>query len=586
MTRQQDASFHLIAVTSFPNPNAAASWVLAETLHCCGLAYAVISPGSRSTPLTVALAGHPGIEAIPVLDERSAGFFALGLARRTGRPVVLVCTSGTAAANYFPAVIEARESGVPLIILTADRPPEMRECSSGQTIDQVKLYGNYPRWQVELRVPDASENGLRCVRQTVAQAWRRALDPVAGPVHLNLPFRDPLEPTPVEGGANCGFLRPPNGFFAHLSDLPAMTRTAVRLPDGFLHSRGVLIDGPGVVEDPEAHAAAILDLARRLRWPILADGVSPVRQYSRKADPVVISYDRLLRDVRLRDHLKPECVISCGPLPTSKALRGWLAASNARMVFVDPGDRNLDPGHGRSIHLRGRATDILVPKWRKAGKGTWCESWVKAERAAALHLSRGLAASDFPFEGGVIRTIGRCLRRGTAVFAASSMTIRNVEYFRPAGRGHRFACNRGANGIDGTLSTAIGLAHGGRPTWLLTGDLALLHDANGFLTQSRFRGSLTILLINNGGGGIFEHLPIAAFEPPFEVFFATPQRVDFESLSAAHGIEYRRILSQAELEQAVRARPAPGIRLFEVRTNRKVDARKLKKLFHGSGAGS
>ncbi|MEZ5278553.1 MAG: 2-succinyl-5-enolpyruvyl-6-hydroxy-3-cyclohexene-1-carboxylic-acid synthase [Opitutaceae bacterium] len=586
MIRLLDASFRLIAVTSFPNPNAAASWVLAETLHRRGLEFAVISPGSRSTPLTVALAGHHGIEAIPVLDERSAGFFALGLARRTGRPVVLVCTSGTAAANYFPAVIEARESGVPLIVLTADRPPEMRECSSGQTIDQVKLYGDYPRWQVEMGVPDASEKGLRYVRQTVAQAWRRALDPVAGPVHLNLPFRDPLEPTPEANGVTCDFLGPSRGFFTHLSEVPPAAAGTVRLPAGFLRTRGVLIDGPGVVENPETHALAILKLARRLRWPVLADGVSPVRQYRKNGDPVVISHDRIFRDAGSRDFLKPDCVISFGPLPTSKALRGWLAASNAGIVFVDPGDRNLDPGHGRSIHLRGRAGDLRVPGSGRAGEGAWCASWLKAERTAARHLSRGLAAPAFPFESSVIRTVGRCLRRGTVVFAASSMTIRNVEYFWPAGRGHRFFCNRGANGIDGTLSTALGLAHGGRPTWLLTGDLALLHDANGFLCRPQFRGSLTILLINNDGGGIFEHLPIAAFEPPFETFFATPQTVDFERLSAAHGIGYRRIRSQSELEQAVRARPEPGIRLLEVRTDRKADARNLRNLFRGTGRGS
>lgn len=572
-------------MTTFPNVNAAASWVVVETLQRCGLGFAVISPGSRSTPLTVAFARHRKIEAIPILDERSAGFFALGLARRTGRPVALVCTSGTAAANYFPSVIEARESGVPLIYLTADRPPEMRECSSGQTIDQVKLYGNYPRWQLDMGVPEASEVGLRSIRQAVAQAWRRALDPVAGPVHLNLPFRDPLEPTMVEGGIHCAYLKGEEGFFDHLETAYA-PRSVLELPVRRLQSRGVLIDGPGVTRDPEAHAAAILGLARRLAWPVLADGVSAVRQFCSKSDPVVVAYDRLFRLRGLADLLKPECVISFGPLPTSKALRRWLAVSGAHLYFVDPGDKNLDPGHGRSIHLRCRADELVVSGKSRTDSRAWLQSWMQLEREASAFLSEGLDQLPFPTEGAVIRAVGERLRKGTPVFAASSMAIRNVEYFWPAGRGHVFHCNRGANGIDGTLSTALGLAHGSRPTWLLTGDLALLHDSNGLLIGPHFRGSLTILLINNGGGGIFEHLPIARFDPPFEAFFATPQTVDFERLAGAHGLDYARIRTPDELTTAVRARPKRGIRLLEVRTDRRQDALRLRQLFHERKPGS
>lgn len=566
----------------FPNTNTAAAWVLAETLVRCGLRHAVISPGSRSTPLTIALAGHESVEAVPVLDERSAGFFALGLARQTGRPVALVCTSGTAAANYHPAVIEASESGLPLLVLTADRPPEMRACSSGQTIDQVKLYGHYPRWQVELPVPEPTEPGLRAVRQTMAQAWRRTLDPVAGPVHVNIPYRDPLEPTEeVPGGFHCACLEKSDQFFGHLPTQIDLTRSA-RLPKDWHCEKGLLIDGPGVVGDPEAHATAVMRLARRLGWPVLADGVSAVRQTASGRDPVVICYELILRDPDARARFSPERVICFGPLPTSKLLRGWLRESGARILFVDPGDRNLDPGHGASTAVRCEAPELQLAGTGKTAGSEWLKGWLDTERRVARRLSRGLNACGFPFEGALIRLVGRSLRRGTQVFAANSMAIRNVEVFWPKGRGHLFACNRGANGIDGTLSTAIGLAHDGPPTWLLTGDLALLHDANGFLSAPRFGGSLTILLINNQGGGIFEHLPVAGFEPPFEAFFAMPQQVDFKALAAAHGLGYRLIRSADALMAEARAWPEPGIRILEVRTDRKADARVLRALIKGS----
>lgn len=566
----------------FPNTNAAAARVLVETLACCGLRYVILSPGSRSTPLAMAFAARKGIEAIPVLDERSAGFFALGLARRTGRPVAVVCTSGTAAANYHPAVIEAAESGLSLLVLTADRPPEMRECSSGQTIDQVKLYGHYPRWQVELPVPEATETGLRSIRQTMVQAWRRTLDPVAGPVHVNIPYRDPLEPTEeVPGGIRCDCLEPADGFFAHLKTRIPVARSA-RLPRNWQRGKGLLIDGPGVVRDSEAHAVAVLDLARGLGWPILVDGVSTVRQAASNRDPVVAGYEVILRDPEARIRFRPERIICFGPLPTSKLLRGWLRDSGAPLLFVDPGDRNLDPGHGASIALRCEASQL---RWTGTGQSpdaAWLSDWLDHERRIRRRVTRDLKAAAFPFEGSIVRTVGQTLRRGTQVFAANSMAIRNVEFFWPIGRGHRFACNRGANGIDGTLSTAIGLAHGGPPTWLLTGDLALLHDTNGFLSTPHFSGSLTILLINNEGGGIFEHLPVSAFDPPFEAFFAMPQSVDFRALARVHGVGYEQIRSVDALVAAARTRPEPGIRILEIRTDRKRDARTLRALIRGA----
>jgi len=258
-----------------------------------------------------------------------------------------------------------------------------------------------------------------------------------------------------------------------------------------------------------------------------------------------------------------------------------LRDSRAKILFVDPGDRNLDPGHGRSIHARCESAELQVAGASKKKDGLWVKDWMNFEDRVGRRVSRALNAAAYPFEGAIVRLVGRHLRSGTRIFAANSMAIRNVEYFWPKGRGHRFACNRGANGIDGTLSSAMGLAHGGEPTWLLTGDLALLHDANGFLVAPRFRGSLTILLINNQGGGIFEHLPVAAFEPPFEDYFVMPQSVDFAALAAVHGVGYRLVTTKEDLIAAVRARPTPGLRILEIRTNGKRDARTLKKLMRG-----
>jgi len=517
------------------------------------------------------------VETIPVLDERSAGFFALGMARRSGLPVVLVCTSGTAAANYLPAVIEARESGVPLIVLTADRPPELRECASGQTIDQIKLYGAYPRWQFEMALPEATEGGLRTLRQTMVQAWRRAVSPIPGPVHVNVPYRDPLEPSVLEGGVDCGFIGDGRLFFAHLPP-PSAVAGQVRIPKRFLRPRGILIDGPGTVFDSAAHSAAVIRLGRKLGWPILADGVSSVRQSGATTDPIVIAYDKMLRDPELRAFLRPDRVISFGPLPTSRVLRRWLEDCDAEILFVSTDDRNLDPGHARSIHLQCRAADLVPPGRRPAGSKDWIRLWLETDRRVGRTITTGLRRAGFPYEGAVVRSISTALKKGTSVFVASSMSIRNVEFFWKRGRGHRLFSNRGANGIDGTLSTAMGIAHGGEDTLLLTGDLALLHDSNGLLIGPQLRGSLTILLINNKGGGIFDTLPVSRFDPPFETLFAMPQKVEFSALARSCGAGHQLIGSDHELRAAIRAAPGPGIRLLEVRADRKSDATTLRRL--------
>ncbi len=563
----------------FRNVNSLWCSVLAETLHRCGVREAVVAPGSRSTALTIALARHPGLEAIPVLDERSAAFFALGLARQHHRPVVLVCTSGTAAANFFPAVIEARESGVPLLVITADRPPEMRECASGQTIDQQKLYGAYPRWQHECAVPEASLSLLSYLRQTVVHAFTRSLSPEAGPVHLNAPFRDPLPPL-ADGLAEklenaCDWER----FFDQVSFSPPLeNRTS--LPSLPATGRGVIIAGAAQPQDAAAYAQAVGEIARKLGWPVLADSLSPLRMHAGLNNFLVTTYDTLLRNPLVAERLKPEAVLCLEGWPISKVLRAWIHDTDAPVWMVSESDQNRDALHGRTRSWRGSARHLADGLSGARMGRDYQALWAGYERKVRARLDECLQATTGLFEGRAVWLLAQHLPEKTPVFIANSMPVRDGEYFWPPNDrklSPRF--NRGANGIDGTLSTALGVAHGGRPAVLLTGDLALLHDTNGFLLRPKFRGSLTVVLINNRGGGIFQHLPVAQFDPPFEDYFATPQEADFGRLCAAYGVEHTKVGDWETLIALLATLPATGLRVLEVCTDRKRDAATRKQIF-------
>lgn len=558
------------------NVNSLWGSVLVETLARLGVRQAVISPGSRSTPLTVQFAAHPDFEAIPVLDERSAAFFALGLARQSHRPVVLLCTSGTAGANYFPAVIEARESGVPLIVITADRPPEMRECRSGQTIDQQKLFGGYVNFYHELCVPEASVALLRYLRQTVAHAVERALGPVAGPVHLNAPFRDPLPPVKDEiAEALKGEIT--EDFFAHLEADGASVASAKALRHG---GRGLIVAGQVRVADAAGYAREVGRLARRLGWPVLADALSPLRNFASRVPGLITRYDVIARSPEWTKELQPSHVLCLHDWPTSKPLRQWLGAADVPVTFVTARADNPDALHSATRVVRAGVAEFAASvRTRPAPRG-WVARWMELERRIEGRLRRGLAEAEEMFEGQASALLPRVLPKGTAVMFANSMPVRDAEYFWPANdRAHVIHCNRGANGIDGTLSTALGLAHLGAPTVLVAGDLSLLHDTNGFLLTRGLRGSLTVVLINNDGGGIFEHLPVAQFEPPFERFFGTPQSVDFARLCATYGVAHTLVRDWRHFERLLTKLPVRGVRVLEVLTDRKRDAAFRKALF-------
>ncbi len=566
----------------FRNINTVWASILVETLHRLGLTTAIISPGSRSTPLTFAFATHPKIETIPILDERSAAFFALGIAQKNYQPVVIVCTSGTAAANFYPAIIEAKESRIPLLILTADRPPELRNCHAGQTIDQVKLYGNYPNWQIELSLPSIELKKLEYLRQTVIYGWEKTTFPTPGVVHFNIPFRDPLPPIPQSETATLESKFPQN-FFANIqstfrtefipnSDLIEILKNQLK------SDSGIIIAGLAQPEKPQEYCQAIAQISQTLNFPILAEGLSPLRNYSELNPYLISTYDLILRNQKLAEKLIPEIVLQIGELPTSKQLRSWLQATNSYRLIIDKSDHNFDPLHGKTTHLRisvEQLAKIFTPEITLDNSDiNYLNLWCNYEAKIRENIDKQMSAINQILEPKTSWLISQTLPKNTPIFIANSMPVRDVEFFWvPNNSQIQPFFNRGANGIDGTLSTALGIAHSNQSSVMLTGDLALLHDTNGFLLRNKLVGHLTIILINNQGGGIFEMLPIAKFEPPFTEFFATPQDINFADLCKTYGLEHQKIFSWKELQQLLNPLPSSGIRILELQTNRQLDAR-------------
>lgn len=560
----------------FTNTNLLWTSVLAETLRRSGLKTAIICPGSRSAPLTIAFARLEGVEAIPVLDERSAAFFALGVARRTHTPVALVCTSGSAGANFYPAVIEACESRVPLLVLTADRPPELRHCNAGQAIDQQKLFGTFPNWYAELAIPSPSLRMLAYLRQTLRHAWERTQHPVPGVVHLNLPFREPLAPLPEPEVEGMAMDFPQEDFFSGVVPVnpPVANFPAIPGLEWRQSARGIVVAGPAQPADPERYCAAIAHLSRYLGFPVLAEGLSPLRNYASLNPHLISTYDSILRNSMLADKLAPDRVIRVGDMPTSKELRTWLEKTQPRQWVIDPHGRNLDPvhGHTQTVPLSVEQISASVPL-EAAAPTPYLELWTSLEASIRQSVDRTLTDTDVLFEGKAAWLLPQVLPPDTSLFIASSMPVRDVEFFwKPGDRRIQPFFNRGTNGIDGTLSTAIGIAHRQQRSVLLTGDLAFLHDTNGLLLRNKLVGHLTIVLINNNGGGIFEMLPISRFDPPFEEFFATPQNVDIARLCAAYGVEYERIQTWEHFRKLLEALPDWGVRVLELQTDRKADA--------------
>jgi len=563
---------------TYPNLNALWGEMLAGSLHAAGVRLAVISPGSRNTPIVLGLVGQADIQCLPILDERSAGFFALGAARASGRPVALVCTSGSAGANYLPAVVEASYSGTPLLVLTADRPPEMRDCQSGQTIDQQKLYGDYVTLYHELSTPEASTPRLRYLRETVAHAVQVSKESQR-PVHLNVPLRDPLAPT--GDAAECIQFSDTGAYFnaeeTHQPDPPTGSQARV-LEEMRRHKRGLILVGACNVAEPLPFVQAVERLSLHLGWPVLSDGLNPLRTHAGQLTYPVFHYENILRSTEAKN-LLPEAVLQISSVPTSKTLRAWLGVLDIPLWQVSATGHNLNALHLRCEGMFKDIRELLPTAELPAGDAAYARQWMTAEATVAQAVDAALEGEGSLFEGKAAWMLARHVPEGADVVVANSMQVRNVEFFWPAGdSGARLFSSRGANGIDGTLSTALGIAHCGRPTFLLTGDLALLHDTNGFLAAAKLRGALTIILIHNDGGGIFERLPVSQLGEIFEDFFATPQQVDIAKLADAYGVAHQRIDSWEAFQKALTAPWQQGVRILELRTDRKADTSRTNAL--------
>jgi 2-succinyl-5-enolpyruvyl-6-hydroxy-3-cyclohexene-1-carboxylate synthase len=500
-----------------------------DELARCGLREACTSPGSRSTPLVLSLAREPRIRATSHLDERSAGFFALGIAKASGVPAALACTSGTAAANYAPAVIEAHEARVPLLVLTADRPPELRSLGAGQTIDQVKLYGSAAKWYLEVDDHPATPERLRWLRQLACRAFWTAVGGRPGPVHLNFALREPLVPDgplPEDDSGRAGgrpwVTRPRTA-----GDPPRAVVDGLRAE---LDARPQAVIVAGRAERDPALGPALAAFAERAAIPLLADPLSGAR----RGPAAIAHYDALLRAWSP----EPQLVLRVGDLPTSKPLRTWLhGMDEALQIAFDPENAWQDPGGAVATILGTDPRATLDAIEFKKRDRAWLERWHRADRAAAGAIARALTPAGLN-EPRVAAELGSALPAEATLVVASSMPVRDVETFFPA-REHppRVLSNRGANGIDGTVSTAFGVATvADGPVVLLIGDIALIHDLGGLIQASRRK--LTIVLLHNDGGGIFNFLPVSGEGEDFVEHVATPHGLDFAHAAALFGCDY------------------------------------------------
>ena len=541
---------------SAPNRNTLWGRVIAEELAATGVEAVCVAPGSRSTPLTVAVSEHPQLEVLSHLDERSAAFFALGRGRRTAAPTALVCTSGTAAANFHPAILEASESRVPLLALTADRPPELQDSGANQTTDQTALYGDAVRYYRTLPEPKPDARTLRSLRTTVDREVAETTGSPPGPVHLNVPFRKPLEPVEVSGDIPEGFEREhPEAATGRGGPFVTRTHGETRLRRADVQAlagavervdRGLVVCGPA--DEPTPARPALRRLAEATGFPVLADPLSGLR-FGAHVDRTTVcgGYDSYLDGAEA--WADPELVLRFGASPTSKVLRTYLAAADARQVVVDPAGGWREAAFTATDLVAADPSplaDELAAAVEEGGSPDWHGRFADAEADYWPLVAE--ACEERLFEGAVLHEVARRLPDPATLFVSNSMPVRDLDRFgRPRAADVRALGNRGVSGIDGVTSTGLGAGSAtDDPLVVVTGDLAYYHDMNGLLALGRCDVEATIVLVNNDGGGIFHKLPIEAFDPPFTEQFKTPHGLDFEPTGEVYDLAFASVGSREE----------------------------------------
>jgi 2-succinyl-5-enolpyruvyl-6-hydroxy-3-cyclohexene-1-carboxylate synthase len=556
MTHQEDLTAYIAAFVA--------------ELSKTGVKDVVISPGSRSTPMAMVMSEHPDLRIHVQVDERSASFFALGIAKAISKPVALLCTSGTAAANYYPAVIEASISRVPLIVLTADRPHELRDVGAPQAIDQIHLYGKNVKWFVEMAPPEKTEDMIRYARTVCARAAATASSYPAGPVHLNFPFREPLIPIMGEGMFELverasGYVDIQTGHLS-LSD-ETFDRIGQELAS---YRKGIIVCGQ---IDSSVFADEVIALADKLNFPIIADPLSQLRSGDHDGHYIIDAYDAFLRNEDAKESLKPEVILRFGAMPVSKALTIFIKENrNARQFIVDSGAGWREPSMSASDMLYcdeavfcKQVKSSVEPKNDSAYFDKWfAVNNLAKEQLSAVSMVEGLS------EGKLFHQLADMLPEGATLFVGNSMPIRDLDsFFLFNNKKIKVMANRGANGIDGVVSTALGVASVSQPCYLVLGDLTFYHDLNGLLAAKLYNLDINILLINNNGGGIFSFLPQANEPKHFEKLFGTPLDLDFRHVVEMYKGKYDLIKDWSHFSTVfAENQRVEGLKVMEIQTTR------------------
>jgi 2-succinyl-5-enolpyruvyl-6-hydroxy-3-cyclohexene-1-carboxylate synthase len=527
-----------------------------------GVEHVCMTPGSRSTPIALAAARHPGIALHVHVDERSSAFFGLGIAAASGRPVAMFCTSGTAAANHLPAVVEASMARVPIIVMTADRPPELQGVGANQTIDQQNLFGGFVKWFCDTGVPVAGEHERQRWSRIGVDAIESCVrSPPPGPVHLNLPFREPLLPS------SNGIDAAPFDHTTVASANPAPSRMPGFLREVSTGHRVTVVAGRLRVPP-----TGLVEACAERGWPLLAEPLSGLRNARRGG--ALAAGAMLAADAGFRERHHPDLVVQFGAAPTSRGVQE-LVRSADRLLIVDPDHLVADPDRRSTLTINDDASDVAAALRTStpslpATRPQWLDEWLDADRIARQTVDALLDAWDEPFEGRVARDLAAAVPDGGVLFAGSSMPVRDLDMYMRPRNGLRVLANRGASGIDGLVSTTFGVAEVSGPTYALLGDLSVIHDASGLLWGAKHGRGSVLVIIDNDGGGIFSMLPQASLPgDEFELLFGTPHGLDLEAIARAAGAGVRTVDHAGVVVPAIReAETAGGVQIVRVRVAR------------------